>query len=111
MIAEKRKARKRWQQTRFPIDKLRFNLITTKLKQLLRNYKNLGIQSYLGSLNATAYSLWKVTKKLKRPILTQPPIRKKMAHERKATVKKPPHLQHIYKKSLLPIPLKVTLTK
>lgn len=80
MISEKRKARKRWQETRFPYDKTQLNSITAKLKQLLNSDKNQGIQTYLKNLNATAatdYSLWKATKKLKRPILIQSPIRKK----------------------------------
>lgn len=71
MLAEKRKARRIWQQTSFSGDKKRLNSITAKLKQLLSNDKNQGIQIYLRNLDATAatdYSLWKATKKLKRPI-------------------------------------------
>lgn len=53
------------------------NKITAKLKSLLSIDRNDGAQTYLKNLDTTAdtdYSLWKITKKLKRPIYHQPPI-------------------------------------
>ena len=78
-LAEKRKAKEIWQKTRFYRDKSKLNRITAELKRLLNNDKNIGIQTYLENLDVTAatdYSLWKATKKLKRPIIHHPPIRK-----------------------------------
>ncbi|PNF15162.1 hypothetical protein B7P43_G14817, partial [Cryptotermes secundus] len=48
------------------------------LKELLNSYKNKEIQDYLKNLTpteATEYSLWKATKKLKQPQKPNPPIR------------------------------------
>lgn len=45
---------------------------------MLNNYKNNSIQNYLRNLTASEksdYSLWKATKKIKRPQLHNPPIR------------------------------------
>jgi hypothetical protein len=49
-LAEKRKARKRWQLTRAPHDKQRYNKLVKELKHLLRTLKNEGIQRYLATL-------------------------------------------------------------
>jgi phosphoglycolate phosphatase-like HAD superfamily hydrolase len=77
-LAEKRKARKRWQLTRAPKDKQRYNKIAKELKHLLNTLKNEGIQNYLlelGPTEATDYSLWKATRKIKQPQHQIPPIR------------------------------------
>ena len=77
-LAEKRKARKRWQLTRAPQDKQRYNKIAKELKNLLHTLKNEGIQNYLQGLTpteATDYSLWKATRKIKQPQHQIPPIR------------------------------------
>jgi hypothetical protein len=39
-IAEERKARKRWQQTRAPQDKQRYKKLAKEVKNLLHNLKN-----------------------------------------------------------------------
>jgi hypothetical protein len=70
-LAEKRKARKRWQLTRAPQDKQRYNKIAKEMKHLLHTLKNEGIQNYLQGLtptDATDYSLWKATRKIKHQI-------------------------------------------
>lgn len=77
-IGEKRKLRKKWQQTRHPRDKKRLNKATKQLRDFLLNIKNQAIQDYLQNLTptqATDYSLWKATKKLKQPQKRNPPIR------------------------------------
>jgi len=59
--------------------KKRLNYAVRKLKTLLQNARNQGIQTYLSNLSASAasdYSLWKATKNLKHPSTTSPPIRK-----------------------------------
>lgn len=78
LVYEKRQARKRWQTTRFHGDKTKLNYLTNKLKNLLTIERNENVQYHLRSLDATAnteYSLWKTTKKLKRPVTSKPPIR------------------------------------
>jgi len=77
-LTEKRKARKRWQLTRAPQDRQRYNKIAKELKLLLHSLKNEGIQNYQQGLTpteATDYLLWKVTRKIKQPQHQIPPIR------------------------------------
>ncbi|CAH2083987.1 unnamed protein product [Euphydryas editha] len=79
LIKEKRKTRKLWQQNRCPDTKKIFNHKVRELKQLLERDRNASFQAYLEGLDATAatdYSLWKATKKIKRPIVTSSPLRK-----------------------------------
>ncbi|CAG4981213.1 unnamed protein product [Colias eurytheme] len=79
LLAEKRKARKRWQSTGFPVDKKHLNYLQMKLKTLLHNIDNQNIQTSLERMDATAetnFSLWKASKKLKQPVSSNPPIRK-----------------------------------
>lgn len=76
----KKDARKLWQTTRFPRDKTQLNRLTAKLKEHIQTEKNESLQSQLRDLDAKAtsnYSLWKTTKKLKRPTIPNPPIRRK----------------------------------
>jgi hypothetical protein len=77
-IAEKRRIRKAWQNSRSSNEKTRLNRKTKELKRLLNNLKNDSIQSYLKNLsakNATNYSLWNATKRLKQPQAPTPPIK------------------------------------
>ena len=77
-IIDKRQLRKRWQNFRSPQDKAKLNKAATELKQLLLDHKQQAIQTYLESLSAseaTDYSLWKATKRLKRPQIPIPPLR------------------------------------
>jgi hypothetical protein len=55
---------------RSPQDKAKPNKAATELKQLLLDYKQQTVQTYLESLTATEatdYSLWKATKRFQRP--------------------------------------------
>jgi hypothetical protein len=81
-LAEKRKARKTWQLTRAPSDKLKYKKLARELKHLLHALKNEGIQHYLSKLTPTAatdYSLWKATRKIKHPT-THPAIQNNSKH-------------------------------
>lgn len=77
-IAEKRRLRRIWQNSRSPRDKTNFNNAAQNLKIFLKQHKNQEIQNYLSCLTpyeATDASLWRATKRLKRPTMFIPPIR------------------------------------
>lgn len=77
-VAEKRILRKKWQQNRTATNKRKLNKATKELKKLLYTLRNQSVQGYLEELTpmeTTDYSLWKATRKLKRPLQTVPPIR------------------------------------
>lgn len=77
-VGEKRKVRRQWQLSRHPSDKRKLNNISKTLKNLIRSNKNETLKEKLASLSATKkdnYSLWKVTKELKRPKQHIPPLR------------------------------------
>lgn len=77
-IAEKRKLRRQWQNTRTHIDKQNLNRSIKELKIALQEFKNKSIQDYLTNLSATDntdYSLWKATKCIKQPQQHIPPIK------------------------------------
>jgi hypothetical protein len=78
-LAVKRKLRKRWQITRDPRLKTELNCVTQDLQRTILAIKQQSIASYLQDLTDNAsidYSLWKATKRLKRPIMGIPPLRK-----------------------------------
>jgi hypothetical protein len=75
----KRKLRKRWQQTRDPKIKTELNRFTQDLRRTIQEIKQQSIAAYLQDLTdeaSTDYSLWKATKRLKRPVMSIPPLRK-----------------------------------
>ena len=79
LIAEKRKIRKKWQLGRNPTDKTALNTITNLIRNEVQELKQSEISSRLQELTddaSTDYSLWKMTKKIKRPIAPIPPLRK-----------------------------------
>ncbi|GBP64657.1 Probable RNA-directed DNA polymerase from transposon X-element [Eumeta japonica] len=62
-----------------PRNEKRLNHKIKELKRILNNDRNVRFQAYLESLDPTAatdYSLWKATKKIKRPTVNSPPLRK-----------------------------------
>ena len=74
-ILEKRKMRKWWQNTSSPQDKAKLN---KAVKELLNDKKQKAIQTYLENLTATEatkYSLWRATKRLKPPQTPIPTLR------------------------------------
>ena len=79
ILREKRAARKIWHNSRSPRDKQIYNRLAKELKQLVHNIRNSSVQHYLTNLTPTVetnYSLWRTTRKLKRPQQHIPPIRK-----------------------------------
>ncbi len=79
LVEGKSRARRQWQNSRSPADKTILNRLCKKLKEEVREIKNTSFQSYLLSLTPTSetdYSLWKATKKIGRPVLQVPPLRK-----------------------------------
>lgn len=64
-VKEKRKARKRWQQTRDPSHKRALNNLTKQLTRDIKRWKENTLKEYLQNLSSKKeqnYSLWKVTK-------------------------------------------------
>lgn len=77
-IAEKRRLRRVWQLSRHPADKTAFNKAAKDLKEVIREVKNESFKTHLESLSTSErddYSLWKATKRLKRPQNIVPPIK------------------------------------
>lgn len=78
LVKERRKARKKWQQSRAPQHKAHLNQLSNLLKKTIKDFKNRAIGSYLESLTAkkdSNYSLWKAVKGTKRPKISAPPIK------------------------------------
>lgn len=78
-VKDKRKARKRWQQSRDPADKNILNNLTQQLSREIKRFKDNSLKNYLSNLTAgkeTQYSLWKATKKLKNTVAHRAPIKK-----------------------------------
>lgn len=65
LIAEKRKARSKWQQTLYPADKINYNYLSNKLKPLLKKH--------IQNLSFKNESLWRKTKSILR--FYTPPLR------------------------------------
>jgi hypothetical protein len=65
--------------TRDPRLKTELNRVTQDLRRTILAIKQQSIAAYLQDLTddaSTDYSLWKVTKRLKRPTMSIPPLRK-----------------------------------
>lgn len=78
LLQEKRNLRRQWQHFRSPTTKYKLNRAIKNLKDALISERDNGIQKYLEELSPTVntdYSLWKATKKIKRPQVQYPPIR------------------------------------
>lgn len=76
LVKQKRRARARWQRTRNPIDKNKFNRLANNLKRILKQNKEETYQYYLSNLSKTDHSIWKATTNSKRPQIIKSPIRK-----------------------------------
>lgn len=78
MLIEKRKLRRKWQQTRNPADKTLFNRASQQLKRKIKDFQNQKIQQHVMSLSADKnndYSLWRATKSGKVPPKVYHPIK------------------------------------
>ena len=74
LLAEKRRARSIWQRTHYPDDKSRYNMLSNKLKSLLKTHKNDSYKNYLQNLSLQNGSLWRKTKSILRLKETTPPL-------------------------------------
>jgi hypothetical protein len=79
LTAETRRVKKCWQEARTPADKTRLNNLSPQLKREIQEVKNESIDSYFRELTnekEMGYSLWEATKRMKRPVVHIPPIRR-----------------------------------
>ncbi|KAI4474505.1 hypothetical protein M0804_014822 [Polistes exclamans] len=77
-ILHKIKIKARWQKNQTKSNKRLLNKVTKDVKQSLRDYNNAELEKYITSISPhedTNYSLWKTTKRFKRPIKSIPAIR------------------------------------
>ena len=78
-IKEKRKARKRWQQSRDPADKNNLNFLSKQLTREIKRFNENSLKNFLSNLSPekdTNYSLWKATKKRLSTVTYRPPIKR-----------------------------------
>lgn len=76
LLKDKRRARKRWQRSRNPIDKTICNQYSRKLHKILQEHFNSKFENHLQQIDDNNdYNIWKATKKLKRPTIRKPPIK------------------------------------
>lgn len=70
LITQKKRARARWQRTRFPSDKRNYNNLTSSLKCILQQLRNESYSNWILSLTTKDNFLWRAT----RNSLKQKPI-------------------------------------
>lgn len=78
-LKEKRKLRRRWQYSRLTEDKTGLNRSARELKALIKSVNHKNLYQKLSKLSARKqdnYSLWKMTKNMKRPQEHVPPLRR-----------------------------------
>jgi len=78
LIKARRKARKQWHNTRNPAHKNKFNKISNQLNRSIKKFKQDSFHDYLENLGPTEeknYSLWKGTRRFKRPLTHNPPLK------------------------------------
>jgi hypothetical protein len=76
LVTEKHRARKRWQNSRNNDDRIIYSRLKRRLHNVLENTRNISFEQYITSLSKEDYTISKATKRLKRPQLSIPPIRK-----------------------------------
>jgi hypothetical protein len=99
LIEQKRKARITWQKTRSTENKTILNNLTQQLTREIRKIKNKSVNKYLQELTAeseTDYSLWRVTKYLKRPVCHKLPLRRENGTWDKENKEKAEHLENTF---------------
>jgi hypothetical protein len=67
LVAEKRRARSRWQRSRDNEDRINYNKLKRRLHNTLANKRNLTSEQYITSLSKDEHTIWKATKEFKRP--------------------------------------------
>lgn len=76
LVVEKRRARAKWQRSRNPRDKTTLNNLTHRLRNVIQENRNATFSYYISTLSPEDHTIWKATKKFKRPITQIPPLRK-----------------------------------
>jgi len=76
LVYEKCSARCRWQNTRNPLDKTHLNRLIHNLRSAIRQTRNDTFKLYIANLTPGDHSLWRATKRFKRPTMAIPPLRK-----------------------------------
>jgi hypothetical protein len=64
-----------WQRTKNPYDKRYLNRLTHKLHATIQDFKNATFEHYIKNVEPNDHSLWRATKKFKRPTSTVSPLR------------------------------------
>ena len=75
LLAEKRKARARWQKSHIPSDKTAFNKLSSNLKSKLKAMRAHSFTIYVSALSRHDNFIWKPIKSSRRPIIASPPLR------------------------------------
>ena len=75
LVAIKRRARAKWQQTHAPDDRLLYNIASKKLKTALRKLRNDSFANYVTTLRRDDHSIWKPIKSRNKPQTPLPSIR------------------------------------
>ena len=78
-IKEKRKAKAKWQKYRTRENKKHLNKLAKEIKNKIKEHNDNEFSKFIGTLSThenTNYSLWKATKKIRKPIIPVPAIRK-----------------------------------
>ena len=76
LVATKRRARSKWQETHAPDDRRLFNNTSNKLKTALCDLHNASFTAYVSSLKQDDYSIWKPFNSWKKPQAPLPLILK-----------------------------------
>lgn len=76
LVILKRRARSKWHKSRNNNDRLTYCRLRRKLHNALTNARNATFEQYITSLSKDDHTIWKATKKFKRPQTSNPPIRK-----------------------------------
>jgi hypothetical protein len=100
LLAQKRRARAKWQNFRYPSNRLIFNRLNRKLTKAIAYYKSLKHNDYTASLTNTDKSLWTATKKILQYKTTPSPLLLTDGHWAKSNEEKAEafasHLSHIF---------------
>ena len=78
-IREKRKVKAKWQKHRTRENKKHLNKLAKEIKNKIKEHNNNEFTKFIGTLSTHEninYSLWKATKKIRKPIIPVPAIRK-----------------------------------
>lgn len=110
-IEQKRKLRKKWQNTRAPADKSKLNRAVKEIKIMLNKIKNEAVREYVAQLTPTEntdYSLWKATKKIKQPQTHMPPIKMENGEWARTDKEKALTFAEHLQSTFLPYPCEIT---